>query len=86
MDKFVIEAFIEGELICDETVESNQRLLNEQDLDVICINHNKDMVFVRDSINVNTGYFLAADGRWAYGTRENAVNEIKQRYGQNKGS
>lgn len=84
MDKFVIETFVEGELICDEIVESNQRLLNEQDLDVICINHNKDMVFVRDSINVNAGYFLADDGRWCYGTRVDAVNKIKMRYGYKK--
>lgn len=77
--KFVIETFQEGELFCDETVVSNQHLLNEQDLDVICLGKDKDMVFVRSGINPNTGYYIASDGRWDYGTREEALSEIKRR-------
>ena len=79
MDKFVVERFVDGELLCEEIVESNQRLLNEQDLDAICVNHDKDIIFVRENTVINMGYFLAADGRWDYGTREEAVNEIKRR-------
>lgn len=79
MDKFVVERFVDGELLCEETVGCDQRLLNEQDLEVICVNHDKNIVFVRLDINTNMGYFLAADGRWDYGTREEAVNEIKRR-------
>ena len=79
MDRFVVERFVDGELLYEEAVECNQRLLNEQDLDAICVNHDKDIVFVRLEINTNMGYFLAADGRWDYGTREEAVNEIKRR-------
>lgn len=79
MDNFVIECFVDGELLCDETIESNQRLLNEQDLDVICVNQDKKNVFVRTATDVGVGYYLAADGRWTYGTREDALNEIKQR-------
>ena len=84
MDKFVVERFVDGELLFEETVESNQRLLNEQDLDAICVNHDKDIIFVRENTDINMGYFLAADGRWDYGTREEDVNEIKRRYGQSK--
>lgn len=79
MDRFVVECFVDGELLREEVVESNQRLLNEQDLDVICVNHDKNIVFVREEINTNRGYFLAADSRWDFGTREEAVNEIKMR-------
>ena len=79
MDKFVIEYFDEGEFLCDETVESNQRLLNEQDLDVICIGKDKTILFVRESIKVNDGYFVSDDGRWAYGTRQEALNVIRRR-------
>jgi len=79
MDKFVIETFRDGELFCDEFVESNQRLLNEQDLDVICVNHDKGLVFVREGYNSKCGYFLGDDGRWDYGTREEALKTIKRR-------
>lgn len=79
MDNFVIERFTDGELLHEELVVSSQRLLNEQDLDVICVNYDKRYVFVRTATDVGVGYYLAADGRWTYGTREDALNEIKHR-------
>lgn len=84
MDKFVIELFSEGELLCDELVETNQRLLNEQDLDVLCVNKDKGITFVRSSFDTNSGYYVSDDGRWCYGDREQAINVIKMRYGYKK--
>ena len=80
MDKFVIETFVEGEMLIDETVECDQRLLNEQDLDVICVNKNISLVFVRQNAKFNDhGYYIADDGRWDYGSREEAISVIKRR-------
>ena len=79
MDKFVIEIFEDGELLSGEMVESNQRLLNEQDLDVICLGKDKALIFVRCNTDVNSGYYVADDNRWDYGTREEALNTIKRR-------
>ena len=82
MDKFIIEIFVDGEMLHDEIVESNQRLLNEQDLDAITANSEeevKKLLFVRHNNDVNNGYFVNTDNRWSYGTREYALNIIKTR-------
>ena len=79
MDRFIIEKFVDGEMLHDETVESDQRLFNERDLDVICVNKEKALVFVRSATDVSSGYFLNNDGRWDYGTREDCMNVIKRR-------
>lgn len=81
MDKFVVEVFVDGELLNDEIVETNQRLLNEQDLDAVTANKVgvRKLLFIRNNTDVNNGYFVEADGRWDYGTREYALNIIKTR-------
>lgn len=80
MNKFIIEIFVEGEFLSDEIVETPCRLLNEQDLDAICVNHDKRVVFVRRDSIMDSGYFLDDDNCWNYGAIENARNAIKRRY------
>lgn len=79
MEHFVIEVFTEGEFLQDEVVDTSQRLLNEIDLDVICKNHDGDLVFVRRSTDTGNGYFVNDDNRWDYGTREEALSVVKRR-------
>lgn len=79
METFFIEIFSEGCFLHDETVESSQRLLNEQDLDVICKGKDISLVFVRKATDTSMGYYMADDGRWDYGTMEDALNTIKRR-------
>lgn len=79
METFVIERFDEGEFLLDEEVNTSQRLLNEIDLDVICKNHDSNMVFVRRYTDTANGYFVCSDNRWDYGTREEALKTIKRR-------
>ena len=79
MNSFVIECFEDGEFLNDENVESNQRLLNEADLDTICIGKDMSLLFVRRQTDTCNGYFIDDDNRWNYGTREEAMNAIKRR-------
>ena len=81
MDGFVIEKFCEqdGELLAMEAVESDQRLVNEHDLEVLSFNFNKYVVFIRRNTDTANGYYIDDDGRWNYGTREQALNVIKRR-------
>lgn len=85
MDNFVIEKFNNGELLKDESFRVTQRLLNENDLHWLtsvrfgryC--RDRKLLFIRREIDVNNGYYISEDGRWDYGTRENALNTIKTR-------
>ena len=79
MNRFVIECFEDGEFLNDENVESNQRLLNETDLDTICVGKDMSLLFVRRQTDTCNGYFIGEDNRWNYGTREEAMNAIKRR-------
>ena len=79
MNRFVIECFEDGEFLNDENVESNQRLLNETDLDTICIGKDMSLLFVRRQTDTCNGYFIGEDNRWDYGSREDALNVIKRR-------
>ena len=83
MDKFVIEKFVASdsfcELVADSVLEHDQRLLNERDLDMMCDGREKNLLFVRSTTDTNSGYFIEDDGRWDYGTREQAFNTIKRR-------
>ena len=79
MNSFVIECFEDGEFLNDEIVESNQRLLNEIDLDTICVGKDMSLLFVRRQTDTCNGYFIDDDNRWNYGTREDAMNAIKRR-------
>ena len=76
---FVIECFEDGEFLNDECVESNQRLLNESDLNTICIGKDMPLLFVRRQTDICNGYFINDDNRWDYGTRDDAINAIKRR-------
>ena len=79
MDKFILERFEDGEMLHEDVVESNQRLFNEGDLDVMCMSHDKLLLFVRKATDTTSGYYIADDGRWCFGTREDAMNTIKRR-------
>lgn len=76
---FVIECFEDGEFQNDEYVESNQRLLNEADLNTMCVGKNISLLFVRKQTDIHNGYYVGEDGCWDYGTREDAINAIKRR-------
>lgn len=78
MAGFVIERFTDGIMQKVETFFlGRQRLLNERDLDRMC--GDKMISFVRRETDVNSGYYVADDGRWEYGTREAAESTIKCR-------
>ena len=77
MEKIIIERFVDGQMCADHIIEISHRLLNESDLDaIVCDDSN---VFVRHYQNTTHGYYKDSDGRWTYGTYEDAVNEIKRR-------
>lgn len=81
MDKFVIEIFIDGELLIDEMVETDQRLLNEQDLDAMTANRQgalKRLLFVRPNTDVNSGYFIEKDGRPGLWDERKRVKHYKE--------
>ena len=79
MDKFAIERFTDGFLMTEELVETDQRLLNEADLDVITLGKDKAVLFIRSQYDTDSGYFIGDDKRWAYGSRKQAENTIKSR-------
>jgi len=79
MDKFIVEKFVDGDMVQWEVVECDQRLLNEIDLGTITIGKERGLLFVRSSIDTTCGYYLEDDDRWTYGQRERAINVIKRR-------
>lgn len=80
MDKFVIERFVDGQMIPVEIVEVGQRLLNEHDLSLMIKGDYSPLSFVYLSHNLANGYYMDIDGRWTYGDYETAKNIIKKRY------
>lgn len=77
MEKIVIERFVDGQMYVTDTIEISHRLLNEQDLDMMV--GDGTLAFVRHQLNTTHGYYKDCDDRWAYGTYEDAINEIKRR-------
>ena len=77
--KFIIDIFDNGDFISDEIVETEQRLFNETDLDVICMNKDRLKVFVRRQTDIHRGYYVGEDGYWDFGLTEEALGVIKRR-------